>query len=153
MRRKKPRCTPVHIEDLVGGQLYIRVLVPVHLQLYIGYFVPHGRPWREAGDWFYRKGSTLEQGKRCVDRNKTGWAALDGLDSESRMYRAYFTRSFRFTARNDALLKGMVDRNNLAAYLALIGYQNVPATLEWALAWKRNAERMGTRYMLGLSPV
>lgn len=149
--KKKNRLTPVKLKDLIAGQTYLYMIVCLDGQMILDKKVFYGRPqkYRDylhtiAGGSFLRSSwmiQTRHQRAKNPERDQLtnfDFASSMGMSQDGR-YSDNYHRIFRYTMRNEQLLKKLAERQAFVEYLSLIGVKDVAE----ALARKaRGAETM-----------
>jgi hypothetical protein len=112
------------MKDLVGGQTYIECSVAMNGSMWLETFVVCGQPKKGPIGWQIRT-SQYRSWKNPFFTDV--FAADAGLDPDRR-YNHH--RTFKFNTKNKAMLDDLVKRQDLVAYLTLIGVENPAKTIE-----------------------
>ncbi len=104
---------PITMNEVVGGQTYIRVGVDIYNRLWMKTQVLCGQPYMMCGSWWMSIPPKS-------DWDLHNWASMSdgGMDPSRRTNRG---STFRFTGENMKFLSDLVERNALDEYLALVG--------------------------------
>src|SRR6185437_13616806 len=109
------KCKPLAMKDLVGGQTYIELEVAANGHMWLYTFVFCGQPTKNRIGWQIRTKQNREWQNPFY---KDEFAADAGLEPTCR-YSHH--RTFKFNSKNKAMLDDLVARQDLIAYLTLIG--------------------------------
>jgi hypothetical protein len=123
--KKRNRLVPVMMEDIVAGQIYIRISVDIYGGMSLCKMVFHGKPFKSTtrltrGSWYM---------------GSPGWSFVfteaslgDAGAVVGKQYN--YHRLFRFNVRNEARLRQMVENQSLAEYLRLIGFADAESEIQ-----------------------
>lgn len=120
------KCKPVSIADVVAGQFYLKVGVAMDGQMWAEMLVFYGQPIKDDIGWWIRtekKKPVRRHFDVLTSKIFSGFHSVSdyGLDLNSR-YNHY--RVFKFTEDNRRILDGLVSKQDLVAYLTLIGVED-----------------------------
>lgn len=128
-QKERPlKCKPLTLANIVSGQTYIAVCVAADGFMSVDYPTFLGRPIKHSGTWWIRH----EKRSRPISKlgmccNGFGSVTDYGLDPKEKLNHH---RVFRYNMRNRQILVDMVERQDLVAYLTLIGDKNPCGTIK-----------------------